>query len=335
MTPTPKNKDKRFVLVGGPYEGRASAKPKRKRNRQRRRRQPYSNSRSSMDSGIRNLAASIADPFTTSACIPDGSRGRGCFSVRQTGSIGPAALGLTATVAITPNISGSYYVDNGNTTAIPVITGNYLQFSQLTVMAGQYSKYRLVSMGLRATYIGTTNNDSGVFAAMQIAGGTSLATFNGATLGNFANGAMYFKTLPVRNGVTVTWRPGQMDDLSLYGNMVTTAVPVTSAFTQPYLVIAAYGLVSGVQSIQWEGVWNYEGQYDTQFFIPGGLNEVSAVMPAEPGWYEKSLNLIRGLEPIVPVLGNMALRYLGGVRTGAGSRMIDRGRSSGPVIEEL
>nr|QDH90594.1 MAG: hypothetical protein H2RhizoLitter8801_000002 [Permutotetraviridae sp.] len=251
------------------------------------------------------LSKSIANPFEYSACIPDGSRGVGCFSVKTTVTLSTGTGGTTYSTFVNPiNPSGIYAVDTGGTAATPtyLTSGTWNDAPSGSTIRALYRSTRPVSAGIRVTYTGSTVNDSGVIFAGQFAANTNLsAVANGAALQTLANASMYYKTMPLRSGAVITWRPCDMDDLMNF-TLPIASFAQNGSVAAPYIGIVAYGAAAGgVSSCQVELIVNYEGQYQQQSFMGGGINS-GIQNPAEPGWFEKTLNLVRRIEPIVSYL---------------------------------
>jgi hypothetical protein len=266
------------------------------------------------------LACSWADPFKCSACIPDGTYGTGCFSVKSENILGTGAGGSTCLFAQTISPNASYYVDTGNTTAVPIVAGNWTQSPQILTFISLYGKYRPVSAGFRASYVGNTQTDGGVLIYGLVAGDTPVNVFNGRTLAQAQDVFLKYQINPIRNGCQVKWLPQDDHDCGEFITTVTTPVPVANGFDTPYIICIAYGVNAATASLlHVESVVNYEGQYSSQTFMPGGLS--AQQKEAEPGWFEKAKNMVRTVEQIssfVPSLAQaasnvapIALGYMG------------------------
>ncbi len=95
-----------------------------------------------------------------------------------------------------------------------------------------------------------------------------------------------------------------MDDMGLFINTSATATITSASLDAPYLIAWAFGAQTNTPSlIQWEYSVNYEGQFDSQNFLSGGINTNSAATDAEPGWYESAINAIRNIDPLEPLYG--------------------------------
>lgn len=251
-----------------------------------------------------SLAKSLVNPFEYSACIPDGSRGIGCFSVKQTMTLMTGTTGTTYSIFVNPSNPGAIYAkDDGGTGPHPSYgTGNWSAAASNSTITSVYRNIRPVSAGIKVTYTGTTINDGGVLFLGQFPAGSDLTSVaNGVNLAALANKTMYFKTFPLRSGGMITWRPSDMDDIM---NFQPNSNPwgLATTINTPYIGAVVYNAVTNsASSVQVEFVVNYEGQYSLQTFLAGGLNN-NIQNPAEPGWFEKALNFVRKVEPIVPYL---------------------------------
>jgi len=268
--------------------------------------------------GSAKLARSWANPFEVSACIPDGSRNVGCFSLRQTGQLITGVTGTIVGVAVNADYNNNLYTDvTSNNTALTVCSGNWSASAGATTALANYSKYRVVSMGLRLTFIGASLSDSGVLVGGVVSGGTPLSTLGGKSVSSFANLFQNFKTIPIRNGMTIVWRPNDVEDCTQFINPVTTGA-TTQTFNSNYLAAWAFGAATGSSTVlQWETIVNYEGQYNNMSFVPGGVEQVGASNEAEPGWYEKATNMVSKLTQVMPTVGNYALDFAADVATRA------------------
>jgi hypothetical protein len=242
------------------------------------------------------LAKSLANPWEFSACVPDGSYGTGCFSTRAVSTLATGVGGTCNAVGLTVYPQGQYYIDTAHTTAVPFIDGDWSATPQITSIANLYGKFRPVSAGIKGMYIGPTVSDGGVVLCGIVSGQVPLSNFNG--LGLLAAQAlmMKYKTYPLRESWKVTWRPNDYDDMCQFKQLQNAPVDTGSLFEEPYLIAIVYGAASNQATIHVELVVNYEGQFESQTFMPGGLD--SASRHAEPGWYERVKNMISGVEQI-------------------------------------
>lgn len=294
------------------------------------------------------LAESMANPFKTTGCIPDGTHGVGCFTLKQIGTLSTGTTGTVFGIAINANPSALFYTDSGNTSASATINGNWGQSTALNTVGSQYDQARVTSMGLKIVYVGNTINDQGTIIVGQVAPKIALGTLNGDGLTTFAASSQYYETYPLRSGAIVTWRPTEMDDMSNFNNIMAGNLTVGSALNTPWLYAYVFGAATAAaSSINYEFVVNFEGQIVSQTYIPGGLNTYDnryGKTPAEPGWYERVLNAIDSVPPIAPyvysglntILNSDAAQHAAtsiGNSVGAGlsSALIGRARSSGMI----
>lgn len=292
--------------------------PKRQQPKKKKKSNKRSNVRMVSGSLAAELAGSWVDPWSRSACIPDGSNGTGCFSIKQTVSLRTGAGGSCGGIFLTPFYNSMYYADNNNTTAVPVLAGNLSSADQTTTITSLFGKYRPISLGIRACYNGNTQTDQGEIIVAQFAGGVTPASFAGKTIAQVAAQAQNYKIFPLREGGQITWSPSDVDDVSQFYTTSNGAIGVAATFTTPYLAMYVFDAAASQGLLLAELIINCEGQYANQAFLTGGMN--LAQRPAEPGWYEKAKNMIRGLEFIKPFVRSIADAAL---------------RNSGPVLGSL
>lgn len=151
--------------------------------------------RSNVHGGMlsRELAMSWQNPFEFSACIPDGSNGTGCFSLKQDLVLQTGALGTCTGIVATPLPNAFYYTDNGNTSAFPVSPVSFTAATQIANVTALYGKYRPVSMGMRAAFVGSTSNDQGTILVGQVNGSLNPSLFNGVPITTVANAMSSYK----------------------------------------------------------------------------------------------------------------------------------------------
>jgi len=261
----------------------------------------------------RDLAKSLANPFEVSACIPDGSRGVGCFSVKISTTLA-TGTGTCTSAAINLDPRSIAFNDSGSANTTPTISGSWSATNAISTIQANYDAYRPISAGIRITYISNTQTDGGVLLLGQVGGDTPLSTFNGKTLSNASALCSYYKTIPLRNGAELTWRPTEMDDMMAWSATAGSASLVSVGQATPYLICFIYGGNASSTLAQLDYVVNFEGRFSNQTFLPGGIDTVSPHPKAETGWFEKAQNFIRLVEPIVPVATNLfsmanGLRY--------------------------
>lgn len=265
------------------------------------------------DMQVKSLADSIIDPFNTSACIPDASPGVGCFSLKTVGNLASATgcYGLIANIDPTQSI----YTDSTGTGGNPVISGNWTQIS--TIPATYYGRYRPVSMGVRFSFTGNTQTDSGTIFIGQFSTDVTPTSLSGRNLAGLAASASYYRTFSLRSGMQATWRPIEMDDLSELLTVTNNPVSVSTTPNNSYLIAYVYGASTTTSSVEYEVTWNFEGQFQNQTFLPGGIS-TKARHRAVMGWYERVQNIVTSFEPFVPLISNGLDVLLGATRSSRG-----------------
>lgn len=250
---------------------------------------------------IKELACSVADPFSCSACIPDGSTNTGCFSIKQQFSLGTGSGGTCSLLALQPDPANFTFSFNNGTTTTPTVTGSWSSCTANTTVVAQYDVVRPVSLGIKFSYIGNTQTDQGQIVVGQLAAEESLGTLNGASVTNLCNALSSYEVFPLRGGATITWRPETMDDQA---NWLTTGTggsqSVSTGGVRPVLVLACFSTNSSATQVGGEIVANFEGQFAINSFLPGGLKVKTDMPIAAPGWYEIAKNLYNKVEPYLP-----------------------------------
>lgn len=277
-------------------------KQKKKKQSAPKPRQP----RQKIASLTRDLTCSVLNPFECSACIPDGRTNTGCFTLKQTGTLGTGAAGGACGIYVCPNPQAIYYPDGSSTATTTTISGNWSQVSIATVSA-QYESYRPVSCGLRVTYVGNTQTDQGIIVAGQLALGQAISTLNGLTAAGLANASANYQQVPLRNGAQVIWRPESMNDMMDFVPFSSSTSAVSINTEAPVIYCAVFGGNASTPALlQYEFTVNFEGQFLSSSYIPGGIQSSSKAMPmAEPGWYENMKNIVDRVSPIVPMVGSI------------------------------
>jgi len=249
------------------------------------------------------------NPFEFSACIPDGSNGTGCFSLKQDIVLSTGVAGTCCGIIAAPLPAALYYNDSSSVNATATIAGNYSQATQITQVNSLYGKYRPISMGIRGAFVGATSSDQGVIVVGQANGSLLASTMNGATVTSMSALLSSYKIFPLREGFEIVWTPEDSPDVSQFNPTVSTVYPVNTGFSAPYLVAYVFGAASTAGCLNVELIANFEGQYESQTFMSGGINV--AQKPAESGWYESAKNFILGVEKIVPHVRSAAAIYNG------------------------
>jgi len=249
----------------------------------------------------RMLLQSRQNPWEFSACIPDGAKGVGCFSVKQTFTLGTGTGGSTCGIYVNTDPTNFYISDNLNTTALPVIAANWSLPAQYTSIKALYGKYRPISAGIRATYVGSTISDQGIIVGGLVNGGVSASSFAGKTSDQWAALTKDYLASPLRNGLEITWAPDDIEDTAQFLYITGSAASNNFTPNPPYMALQVYGCNAATPGILMvDVVVNYEGQFSSQTFLPGGL---TAPAPAEPGWFERIQNVMVDYPNVLPAIG--------------------------------
>lgn len=251
-------------------------------------------------------ARSLANPFQYSACIPDGARGVGCFSVKQTGTIQTGTVGTCYGIIAQPYPDSFILVDTASIHPDTRVPATWSAAVSGSTIQSTYAEVRPISMGIRVNYIGNTINDQGIIFVGEFSHnlwpGTDLQN---KTLVQLSSQAMWYQTYPLREGARITWRPISASHDCYFAPINTS--PHTSSAINEYSILVVYvfgAATASASSCQYEVVANFEGKYKLQNFISGGLKDSSNQIP-EPGWYESALAMIANLRPYAPAISEV------------------------------
>jgi len=303
----------------------------------------------SMQNPALDVACSLADPFACSSCIPDGSTGTGCFTLKQEGSFSTGAGGSCNFFAFNPqDLTAWQYSDTASINATPTVTGSWVRPSQIASITSFYGAARCVSAGIRVSYIGNTQTDGGVIMVGAVNGNVLLNQFNGITQYNAASLMKEFRTYPLRNGAKICWRPDNAMDMLTWSTVSGSAKAVSASSAQgaPYMVAIVFSANASQATMFVEYVGNYEGQIVNNTFAASGSSSSSSTAPIEAGWYEKARTMIKDVPAIAPFIASGAVAaaragigyYTGGIGGLLGSLanglpapgLLDSGLSKGP-----
>jgi hypothetical protein len=254
--------------------------------------------------GTRMYAESLMDPWSTSGCIPDAAKGVGCYSVKQQFGQATGAGGSCNFFAWNPNVGGQAlsFNDTASVNSTPTVAGNWANATSIAILDAFYAKARPISAGVRATYIGNTQTDGGFLVAGVVSGGVPLSAFNGVAAGPMAGLCKSYEIIPLRNGAQVRWEPDDQIDTANFTTFTSGAQSVASTYAAPYLVLGVFSATPNQGTLAIEAIANFEGQFDSLTFMPGGLTDTKEA-PAEVGWYEAAMNLSRNYPSIAPAIG--------------------------------
>jgi hypothetical protein len=252
------------------------------------------------------FARSVQDPWKYSACVPDGANGLSCFTVRQVVDLSTGIGGGAGAVAIQLDPANATGIDNGSTqnTFNFLPAGAWSAVTNITAIKALYARWRPVSCGIRATYVGSTMNDQGLLVVAQFPGTSLPNNLNLQTTALAYAAATYAEVYPLKNGGQITWRSEDSEDFQMNAFSGTGTQTFTSQnLTQlPWLFVGFTGAQSttATQALRVEVVWNFQGLLATQTFLPGSNGLAMTETPAEVGWYEKASNLYKKVLPYMP-----------------------------------
>jgi hypothetical protein len=260
----------------------------------------------SLTSPAAHLAMSIIDPWERGACIPDGSTGIGCFFVRGVSTLA-CGTGTAVCAVLQPDPTNLIYLDTGSSSAVFTLTGasTWASASGLSTISNIYKRWRPVSMGLRAHYVGSTMNDQGSIIVAQTSGSNTAAALNTGGDNLVLQNAMWTKTGPLRGGMSITWRPEDPEDYQFnqFQGVNQTLNSINLAQV-PFLFVGVLGAASGGATVRLEWIVNYEGEYLNQQLGLGGMGIVDSDRPIEVGWFEKAASLYRTVSPMGSIISS-------------------------------
>jgi hypothetical protein len=194
----------------------------------------------------------------------------------------------------------------------------YVPADRYTVIAGLFAKYRAVSAGIKARYIGSQMNSQGRVVLAQISGNlAATGIIDTQTVDYVKQQAMFATIGSLREGGTLLWRPEDQEDYkfqSFDGASSTTAEIVPQQ--TPWLVVAFTGAQANSGCLALDVVVNFEGQYRDQTLTIGenaGPSQAAAKKPAEAGWFEKAMNAVSKWSPVVAKVADDILPGAGSV----------------------
>lgn len=284
------------------------------------------------------LAKSIIDPWKYSGCIPDGSNGVACFTIRQVFDVSTGAGGGAGSLCIQADPRNAYNLDSNSVSNTFTIAGTnfYQPLSAIATISNSFSRWRPISMGARATYVGSTMNDQGLLVVAQLPGNTTPSQFSTGTTSTVYNTCTYSEVYPLKNGGQITWRPEDPEDfqfLTIAGS--SQQVNAVTASQTPWLFVGFTGAqaVAATQAIRVEVVWNFEGLLSNPTFNPGG-NALLTTKSAEPGWMEKAANIYRRVLPYMPGSSSIVQGIAGAATaTGMAAKVLALGAAGIPNFQ--
>lgn len=248
------------------------------------------------------LACTIAKPFECTSCIPDGSSGSGCFSVKNAFPLATGVAGSCAFLAVMPNVDSNYFLYNNGTASAPVVAGSWSSATSFATIDSLYASVRPISAGIKCVYTGPTQTDGGSILVGQVSKDVTLSSFNGLTMAQAAILILNYEIYPLRNGCTISWKPSQVDEMTTFQDIQGSPITVASGNPDTYIVMICYATAASQNIGTVEIISNFEGRFKNQAFLSGGLDS-SKMSPTEPGWYEKTQAYLKDVDLISPAIG--------------------------------
>jgi len=166
-------------------------------------------------------------------------------------------------------------------------------------------------------------NNQGTIIMAQYPGGYSVSNvLNGNSLANATINALWYKTVPLKKGGTITWRPTDQEDMDIFTPIVTTGARYDAVISEPWIFIGVIGGAPNTTCLQVEYIARYEGQYSNINFVPG---DDGVRTELDDSWYTKTKRIVDRIQPIVTTIVDAASVYAGqaalnAVRSGMGGR---------------
>jgi hypothetical protein len=261
-----------------------------------------------MASAPASFGRALADPWNNDGCVPDGASGSGCWFAKYTFSLstGPTTGTSCGFIASTDPMN-SLAIDTGSSSATSTYpsTGSTYYSPSGTSSSQLFKSWRCAGMSMKVVYTGSTMNDQGVIVGAQFPTGLQPNNFNAGTIATTTPSSSWFKTYPLRNGITITWKPSDQEDLDIFNPFRTANSLFSTAPIHPFLWIQIYGAAINTSVAQVECIWRYEGQNAALNFGVGG-DFAKAPTPAQVGWFEKAQNVLSAVDPIIPSIGTFS-----------------------------
>jgi hypothetical protein len=268
------------------------------------------------------LVRSLTNPFTGSTCVPDGTDGA-CFSINQT-VVMPAGAGGGSAFFLSTDPGNLFYVAAGDATAgwIVPAASTWTAATNFATVTAVFARVRPVSAAVRISFVGATMTDSGstMYAECPGIANPALQNANAANSFSFLEAnSIYSETHPTREELVFSWRPEDFEDIAEYNNIIAPGTVILGGPAPnnvPYLCVGILGAQPTVNTVRVEFQVNFEGQWRNRSIQIGESSTRSK--PAIPGWFEKTMNIVKYVPQVLPVAALVADSWMD--PTGSGIR---------------
>jgi len=181
--------------------------------------------------------------------------------------------------------------------------------AQVTTLQGLYGRARPVSAQVQIQFIGTTQNDSGMISAYLVPRSINIANSWSTAIAQFTS-----QTLPLRDGISMTWRPTDNADLE-YDN-TTISGWQTGPDYNPHrsgMAIFIEGAAVSTTVAMVRVHINFEGIATTDTL--GMITPSNS--PSDVGMYEQALGLINSIPVANPLTSPIINTFLASAAGGA------------------
>jgi len=218
--------------------------------------------------------------------FPSGTFQLSAEGTLATGATAGDSVGITVTPYIgTPVLYPINTYNSVSAGSIGTITG--VDWASKATIQAAFEQVRPVSAELLVEFIGPSTSDGGQITGALCARGNPIS-------GTFASALSKTNslTIPLKNGMRVTWRPNDLEDLSYF----VPNIGGPQGTSLPFMQVVATGLPVSTSYLRYRVVVNYEGipTNDTLNIV-----QVSA-SPSDPIALSKAFNFL-GNNPLATV----------------------------------
>lgn len=318
------------VVVRPPGQGKSKSAKRRRRKQ------------GTMAGSANVYLSCLMDPENSPGCrIPDMvTIPSSTYQLTIDGTISPSGTGDGVLVLVTPD---NFFAANSNANPIQVWNnttpgGNYVAVNQLgwaqgASIAGLFDQFRPVSGVLYGEFIGNSATDAGQICMgwlPRVAGNPILSLLNAGGFGNVIAQA-FTKSIPLRNGAVVRWKPQDNQDLEYTNTSQANSANASGVYRFPSIYFATSGQAT-TAAVRYRCVFNFEAipTSDTALFLAAetstsNLSMLESAMNWTAGAYNNLSAFVGTVSPYVqPVLGRFVSNQIG---MAVGGALSNRGNS--------
>jgi len=268
----------------------------------------------SFETPAASLIESTLNPWSGVACIPDGSSNVSCFSLNINARLQTGLTGTATCIAVQFEPNNWFFSDTlstANNYTLPAAS-NWNATPKAASILALYGKWRPVSMGLKINFTTSSNSDQGEVIIAQIGASTAPSTLNGGSSLNVQNFAAVKKVTGMREPLSITWRPEDIEDFSFVPFAANQTLATVGSL--PWLFIGITGAAINTAVATVDISVNYEG-YNLSTLLQVG--DATRQRPVERDWFETLNGAVRAVSQIASVGARVAGFYPAGALTGA------------------